>query len=190
MYTEFHVKTKQHSKSSSSLHQLLHFAVPQKMNVNETKKQSTDAPTKSNRISFIEDNSYDDLPYSNVRDSLVLSEPDEIVQHNGNHHHHHHNENIYSEICADVSAAASTNGTGVVHSGRENGSSIRISVSSGRDRDAGSSSKMSGCSGVSRDNIYNTLNWIEFDAVPFQCGSLLTMRRWFKLQGRFSVQKI
>lgn len=153
MYTEFHVKTKQHSKSSSSLHQLLHFAVPQKMNVNETKRQSAaDASTKSNRISFIEDNSYDDLPYSNVRDSLVLSEPDEIVQHNGNH-----NENIYSEICSEMS----TNGTGVVHSGRENGSSsIRISVSSGgRDRDTGSSSKMSACSsGMSRDNIYNTLN--------------------------------
>lgn len=149
MFTEFHVKTKQHSKSSSSLHQLLHFAVPQKMNVNETKKPSTDASTKSNRISFIEDNSYDDLPYSNVRDSLVLSEPDEAVQHNGNH-----NENIYSEICSDLSAA-----TGLVHSGRENGSSsIRISVSSGRDRDTGSSSKMSGCSGMSRDNIYNTLN--------------------------------
>lgn len=150
MYTEFHVKTKQHSKSSSSLHQLLHFAVPQKMNVNETKKQSTDAASKSNRISFIEDNSYDDLPYSNVRDSLVLSEPDEPVQHNNGSY----NENIYSEICSDMSS----NGTALVHSGRENGSSIRISVSSGRDRDTGSSSKMSGCSGMSRDNIYNTLN--------------------------------
>lgn len=147
MYTEFHVKTKQHSKSSSSLHQLLHFAVPQKMNVNETKKQSTEL-AKPNRISFIEDSCYDDLPYSNVRDSLVLSEPDEMVQQN-------HNENIYSEICSDIS----TNVTGVVQSGRGNGSSIRISVSSGRgDRDTGSSSKMSDCSGVSRDNIYNTLN--------------------------------
>lgn len=155
MYTEFHVKTKQHSKSSSSLHQLLHFAVPQKMNVNETKKQTTDALAKSTRISFIEDNSYDDLPYSNVRDSLVLSEPDETVQPNGGGNHH--SENIYSEICTDMST---TNGTtALVHSaGRENGSSIRISVSSGRDRDTGSSSKMSGCSGRSRDNIYNTLN--------------------------------
>ncbi len=157
MYTEFHVKTKQHSKSSSSLHQLLHFAVPQKMNVNETKKQSTDASAtaKSNRISFIEDNSYDDLPYSNVRDSLVMSEPDDIVPHNGN------NENIYSEICSDLTSSSTTNnGTSVIHTGRENGgsSSIRISVSSGRDRDTGSSSKMSGCSGLSRDNIYNTLN--------------------------------
>lgn len=158
MYTEFHVKTKQHSKSSSSLHQLLHFAVPQKMNINELKKQSTDPATNPNRISFVEDNSYDDLPYSNVRDSLVMSEPDETIQQNGNdhhHQHHHHNENIYSEICSDL--VAPTSG-GVISAGRDNGSSIRISVSSGRDRDTGSSSKMSGCSGVSRDNIYNTLN--------------------------------
>ncbi|XP_037031015.1 uncharacterized protein LOC119070679 isoform X1 [Bradysia coprophila] len=155
MYTEFHVKTKQHSKSSSSLHQLLHFAVPQKMNINETKKQSADSASNSNRISFVEDNSYDDLPYSNVRDSLVMSEPDETVQQNGNHHHHH-NENIYSEICSDSIGPASGATSGAA--GREHGSSIRISVSSGRDRDTGSSSKMSGCSGVSRDNIYNTLN--------------------------------
>lgn len=148
MYTEFHVKTKQHCKSSSSLHQLLHFAVPQKMNINEMKKQSNDVSTKSNRLSFYEDDSYDDLPYSNVRDSLVLGEP-EIVQHNG---HGHHNENIYSEICcSDVRAD-------LIHSGQENFGSIRISVSSGRDRDTGSSSKMSGSSGMSKDNIYNTLN--------------------------------
>lgn len=155
MYTEFHVKTKQHSKSSSSLHQLLHFAVPQKMNVNETKKSSSTAhaAAKSNRISFIEDNSYDDLPYSNVRDSLVMPDPDDIVPHNGNNSH---NENIYTEICSDYLLGNGA-GAGSVESGG-NGSSIRISVSSGRDRDTGSSSKMSGCSGMSRDNIYNTLN--------------------------------
>jgi len=33
------VKTKQYSKSSSSLHQLLHFSVPQKMNIRETKRR-------------------------------------------------------------------------------------------------------------------------------------------------------
>lgn len=39
LFNEFYVKTKQYSKSSSSLHQLLHFSVPQKMNIRETKKR-------------------------------------------------------------------------------------------------------------------------------------------------------
>lgn len=36
MYSEFHVKTKQYSKSSSSLHQLLNFAIPRRNNNNKT----------------------------------------------------------------------------------------------------------------------------------------------------------
>ncbi|CRK89738.1 CLUMA_CG003392, isoform A [Clunio marinus] len=39
LFNEFYVKTKQYSKSSSSLHQLLHFSVPQKMNIRETRKR-------------------------------------------------------------------------------------------------------------------------------------------------------
>jgi hypothetical protein len=39
LFNEFYVKTKQYSKSSSSLHQLLHFSVPQKMNIRETTKK-------------------------------------------------------------------------------------------------------------------------------------------------------
>lgn len=39
LFNEFYVKTKQYSKSSSSLHQLLHFSVPQKMNIRETKRR-------------------------------------------------------------------------------------------------------------------------------------------------------
>lgn len=39
LFNEFYVKTKQYSKSSSSLHQLLHFSVPQKMNIRETAKK-------------------------------------------------------------------------------------------------------------------------------------------------------
>jgi hypothetical protein len=39
LFNEFYVKTKQYSKSSSSLHQLLHFSIPQKMNIRETRKQ-------------------------------------------------------------------------------------------------------------------------------------------------------
>lgn len=39
LFNEFYVKTKQYSKSSSSLHQLLHFSIPQKMNIRETRKR-------------------------------------------------------------------------------------------------------------------------------------------------------
>lgn len=39
LFNEFYVKTKQYSKSSSSLHQLLHFSIPQKMNIRETKRR-------------------------------------------------------------------------------------------------------------------------------------------------------
>jgi hypothetical protein len=39
LFNEFYVKTKQYSKSSSSLHQLLHFSVPQKMNIRETSRK-------------------------------------------------------------------------------------------------------------------------------------------------------
>jgi hypothetical protein len=49
LFNEFYVKTKQYSKSSSSLHQLLHFSVPQKMNIRELKKK---------RLEKVEDNSF------------------------------------------------------------------------------------------------------------------------------------
>lgn len=39
LFNEFYVKTKQYSKSSSSLHQLLHFSIPQKMNIRETRRR-------------------------------------------------------------------------------------------------------------------------------------------------------
>lgn len=40
LYNEFHVKTRQYSKSSSSLHQILNFAVPQKAPKSETNSSS------------------------------------------------------------------------------------------------------------------------------------------------------
>lgn len=46
LYTEFHVKTRQYSKSSSSLHQLLHFAVPQKLQLNESNNKRSLAQLK------------------------------------------------------------------------------------------------------------------------------------------------
>ncbi|XP_055372152.1 putative uncharacterized protein DDB_G0277255 [Condylostylus longicornis] len=116
MYSEFHVKTKQYSKSSSSLHQLLHFAVPQKMNVVETKKvkpissinsnkneiensiRDLDLMPNSKQLDFLigdpvsnnlnDDYSsttiIDDLPYSSVRDSLLVSEGCTTSNHNMN----------------------------------------------------------------------------------------------------------
>ncbi|CAD7086262.1 unnamed protein product [Hermetia illucens] len=96
MYSEFHVKTRQYSKSSSSLHQLLHFAVPSRMNIVETKKHQLLAKSGSSKDPFkdrAESNNkkldfilnekvddanlrssttiIDDLPYSSVRDSLL-----------------------------------------------------------------------------------------------------------------------
>lgn len=109
--SEFHVKTKQHSKSSSNLHQLLHFAVPQKMAVNETKKTkptvsfpklqlaiSKDKSLQENHeqsmSSYLNASKYsveDDLPYSNVRDSLIDDHVEEAPATPC--------ENIYAEIC-------------------------------------------------------------------------------------------
>ncbi|KAH8404932.1 hypothetical protein KR222_011059 [Zaprionus bogoriensis] len=39
LYNEFHVKTRQYSKSSSSLHQLRHFSLPQKLQLHETERE-------------------------------------------------------------------------------------------------------------------------------------------------------
>lgn len=185
LYTEFHVKTKQHSKSSSQLHHLLHFAVPHKMNVNETsrKKDETQgaiSANQSNVISRIEiadqypmlmgqSSSYDDdLPYSSVRDSLVMDDSvasggaAESASHmetyqNGNTAENDLNdsqrhENIYAEICTDAINPAVSNRR------YSRSSAIRISVKS-------SAQDSSSAIGVGRrsnahlgDNIYNTLN--------------------------------
>lgn len=119
LYNEFHVKTKNHSKSSSNLHQLLHFTVPQKMTVHETKKPKeerhdevdveevvvirppppTTLPLMMKPSPTTELSLDDDLPYSNVRDSLLVeSEPEYFppVDQGGTHF-----ENIYAEICPD-----------------------------------------------------------------------------------------
>lgn len=124
LFNEFYVKTKQYSKSSSSLHQLLHFSVPQKMNIRETKKRlekvednerkqkdeeeasalmhlqlppppSTEPPTES-----VDDVARDD----------VSSETDELPYCNVRDSILHHSdptaprdtptESIYAEICA------------------------------------------------------------------------------------------
>lgn len=122
LFNEFYVKTKQYSKSSSSLHQLLHFSVPQKMNIRETKKLEEKSalmqlqlppppPTElSSEIEHIEltqedDASVitDDLPYCSVRDSIVHStNVVEVPRQTPT-------ESIYAEICASTPPVPSSN---------------------------------------------------------------------------------
>ncbi|XP_017857634.1 PREDICTED: uncharacterized protein LOC108610200 isoform X2 [Drosophila arizonae] len=137
LYNEFHVKTRQYSKSSSSLHQLRHFSLPQKMQLHESEPEKRNQtqfraqqqlqlakePVTGRRAaggvsllgglvalspaalvsptSLVED----DLPYSSVRDSLVMSslesaeqqrEPVPILPAAVDYA----KENIYAEICA------------------------------------------------------------------------------------------
>lgn len=63
LFNEFYVKTKQYSKSSSSLHQLLHFSVPQKMNIRETRK----------RLEKVDDNDDDKKHSINRKDDQTKS---------------------------------------------------------------------------------------------------------------------
>ncbi|XP_067621388.1 uncharacterized protein B4 [Eurosta solidaginis] len=160
LYNEFHVKTRQYSKSSSSLHQLLNFSRPQKLQLHDNKRSMAQlkhqnvvnsVPARPNidrRLDFnigepvtgrraagglsllagsasfgiATNHNYnnsalttpltptsliDDLPYSSVRDSLVLSS-DESAADNpaGNicqalNLIDYNKENIYAEICHD-----------------------------------------------------------------------------------------
>ncbi|KAM7353063.1 imaginal disc development protein B4 isoform 1-T24 [Cochliomyia hominivorax] len=161
LYNEFHVKTKQYSKSSSSLHQLLNFSLPQKMQIGENKRslaqlknqnghhhhgnhnnnnrsfdkrlefnigepvtgrraagglsllgphtqsQNTSLISPLTPSSLIED----DLPYSSVRDSLILSSdegsPPDVPAgtiRQALHLLDYTKENIYAEICHEASA--------------------------------------------------------------------------------------
>lgn len=162
--SEFHVKTKNHSKSSSNLQQLLHFQVPQKMNVNETTKKGSTAsrqvngPLKSlDFAGMVPTGSIDDdLPYSSVRDSLVYqpSTDDELVASSVGSSHNHP-ENIYAEICSEGVLNGASNGSG------SSRSAIRISIGSSTSNsfEAGPSSMRHSSidSSSAVDNIYNTL---------------------------------
>ncbi|XP_017153304.1 uncharacterized protein LOC108162866 [Drosophila miranda] len=135
LYNEFHVKTRQYSKSSSSLHQMRHFSLPQKLQLHEEAEQEdrslmqlkahqqslTKQPVTGRRaaggvcllggglnnipspvpispFSLVED----DLPYSSVRDSLVMAsdgclQPQVSVRSTAPLDYT--KENIYAEIC-------------------------------------------------------------------------------------------
>lgn len=165
--SEFHVKTKNQSKSSSNLQQLLHFSVPQKMNVSETRKPNDidadpmEHPIKTIDYSMLGSSSTsfdDDLPYSSVRDSLVFQptagtshEHDNIPD--ANNVNASCSENIYAEICTENQVIGTS-----INGGRD---TIRISIGSSTNSfDAAPSStlrQISTDSSTNSDNIYNTL---------------------------------
>lgn len=166
--SEFHVKTKNHSKSSSNLQQLLHFSVPQKMNVSETRKPNAidadpmEQPIKTADFSMLGSSTSfdDDLPYSSVRDSLVFqptattSDENDVPPDTCNANASCV-ENIYAEICAE---SLSNDHQRSINGGRD---TIRISISSSTNSfDTAPPStlrQISTDSSSNSDNIYNTL---------------------------------
>ncbi|XP_017047803.2 uncharacterized protein LOC108092656 [Drosophila ficusphila] len=136
LYNEFHVKTRQYSKSSSSLHQLRHFSLPQKLQLHEAAEKEkrhlmllkaqqqslVKVPITGRRAaggvcllggglnhvpilppSLVED----DLPYSSVRDSLVISGDGCLRSDSANRPVpalDYTKENIYAEICPSHTA--------------------------------------------------------------------------------------
>lgn len=115
LLNEFHVKTKQHSKSSSHLHNLLHFSVPQKMNISETppRKPAEENGSKNEGAVVLPPFEYsqmsieDEMPYSNVRDTLIDA-ANNASQQQPSHISGSRSvdfvqpENIYAEICAEA----------------------------------------------------------------------------------------
>lgn len=114
LYSEFHVKTKQHSKSQSSIQHLLNLASPQRSSDNKGKSRAGDKKrseiilsfedlqslnreeelgegSERNQLSFL-----DDLPYSSVRDSIIIQESEPRTP----------SESIYAEICSDSPAGS------------------------------------------------------------------------------------
>lgn len=149
LFNEFYVKTKQYSKSSSSLHQLLHFSVPQKMNIRETKSKleektalmqlqlppppPTQQFSENEHIESIHEDDAsivtDDLPYCSVRDS-ILHPTNNVVE----VPRQTPTESIYAEICALTPPIPSSNASEMSYKVEKvpiksvnNVSSIRIS---------------------------------------------------------------
>lgn len=101
LYHEFHVKTKQHSKSSSSLHQLLRRkdrkqpATVEERYPFEIKFERHDFPMfePNDRQDDCSLTVLDDLPYSSVRDSIIAVQTEQPDTPNSRG-----SENIYAEI--------------------------------------------------------------------------------------------
>ncbi|XP_038109253.1 uncharacterized protein LOC6031333 [Culex quinquefasciatus] len=166
LYSEFHVKTKQHSKSQSSIQHLLNLASPQKLqdgkNKSRDKKRSEivlsfedlqslnreedlageGSNPHRNRLSIL-----DDLPYSSVRDSIIIQEAEP---------HPPPSESIYAEICAETPPTVAA----PPPRPEKRFTSIRINVPSSdaavSHNPAGSRCAAAVASPV-EDNIYNTI---------------------------------
>ncbi|KAI8042607.1 uncharacterized protein LOC128263268 isoform X1 [Drosophila gunungcola] len=164
LYNEFHVKTRQYSKSSSSLHQLRLFALPQKLQLHEAEKEKrhlmllkaqqqslAKEPITGRRAaggvcllggglnhlpispaSLVED----DLPYSSVRDSLVISAGGCLRSEAANRPVpavDYTKENIYAEICPSHTADTFSGTTQLTHVQDDDGdyASLKYSVNGG-----------------------------------------------------------
>lgn len=192
LLNEFHVKTKQHSKSSSHLHSLLHFSVPQKMNISETHPRKPSVENGNHHegaivlppFQYSQMSIEDEMPYSNVRDTLVDAANNALQQStplSGSRSVDFvQPENIYAEICADAaqpfrheivsvmrSAPEARDRSNFISSSIVNGgagSTIRISVAANSPpQSLDTVFARPSTSGVRRqdsfvmDNIYNTL---------------------------------
>nr|XP_016998296.2 uncharacterized protein LOC108058210 isoform X2 [Drosophila takahashii]XP_016998297.2 uncharacterized protein LOC108058210 isoform X2 [Drosophila takahashii]XP_016998298.2 uncharacterized protein LOC108058210 isoform X2 [Drosophila takahashii]XP_016998299.2 uncharacterized protein LOC108058210 isoform X2 [Drosophila takahashii] len=161
LYNEFHVKTRQYSKSSSSLHQLRHFSLPQKLQLHEAEKEKrhlmmlkaqqqsmAKEPITGRRAaggvcllggglnhlaispaSLVED----DLPYSSVRDSLVISGEGCLRSEAANRAVpavDYTKENIYAEICPSHTMDTFSGATQLTHMPDDDGdyASLKYSV--------------------------------------------------------------
>ncbi|XP_017068031.1 LOW QUALITY PROTEIN: uncharacterized protein LOC108105803 [Drosophila eugracilis] len=161
LYNEFHVKTRQYSKSSSSLHQLRHFSLPQKLQLHEAEKEKRNLmllkaqqqsmgkePITGRRAaggvcllggglnhlpispaSLVED----DLPYSSVRDSLVISGEGCLRSESANRPVSavdYTKENIYAEICPSHTVDTFSGATQMTHVADDDGdyASLKYSV--------------------------------------------------------------
>uniref|UniRef100_A0A6P4END1 Uncharacterized protein LOC108043812 isoform X2 n=1 Tax=Drosophila rhopaloa TaxID=1041015 RepID=A0A6P4END1_DRORH len=161
LYNEFHVKTRQYSKSSSSLHQLRHFSLPQKLQLHEAEKEKrhlmllkaqqqsmAKEPITGRRAaggvcllggglnhlpispaSLVED----DLPYSSVRDSLVISGEDCLRSESASRPVpavDYTKENIYAEICPSHTVDTFSGATQFTHLQDDDGdyASLKYSV--------------------------------------------------------------
>ncbi|XP_058446582.1 uncharacterized protein LOC131427427 isoform X2 [Malaya genurostris] len=171
LYSEFHVKTKQHSKSQSSIQHLLNLASPQRLNEAKCKLKASDKKRAEIVLSFEDLQSLnreeeliegslrtqlsilDDLPYSSVRDSIILQESEPRTP----------SESIYAEICSESAVGSSSQSQQTPPTQSEKRfTSIRINVPSSDSCQVLSHNPSgSRCASVVacpvEDNIYNTI---------------------------------
>lgn len=168
MISEFHVKSREHSKSSVSLHQFLNFGKSSKDK--KVLKKNVSCEENHHEIEMFQHRildkdalDIDDLPYSNVRDSILVEPttndgfgkenrlPNRTVA---------ASENIYAEIFQEpVEKLEPTSSTEAIDDDYEFQDAIDIveDVSDGNDSVFEVSNRNEENVGAFGDNIYNTL---------------------------------